>query len=68
MLASNLGGSPPAFWYVMAGLCFAVAPVSYVLWKRSLDGPTSARQQFRYRRAWQLLPLLGLVFLARVLL
>jgi hypothetical protein len=67
MLASNLAGSSATFWYVMAALCFAVAPVNYVLWKRSLDGPTSVRQQLRYRRAWQLLPLLGLVFLVRVL-
>jgi len=67
MLASNLGGSSSAFWYVMAALCFATAPVNYVLWRRSLEGSTSVRQQLRYRRAWQLLPLLGLVFLARVL-
>lgn len=66
MLASS-SGSSPVFWYVMAALCFVVAPVNYVLWKRSLAGGVSPRQQFRYRRASQLLPLLGLVFLARVL-
>jgi hypothetical protein len=52
---------------MMAALCFVAAPVNYVVWKRSLDGRTSAKQQMRYRRAWQLLPLLGVVFLARVL-
>ena len=56
----------PLFWYVMAGLSFAAAPINYVLWKRSLSNSTSLRQQGRFRRAWQLFPLLGLVFLARV--
>jgi hypothetical protein len=68
VLASNLGGSSATFWYVMAALCFVAAPVSYFLWKRSLGGRTSAKQQMRYRRAWQLLPLLGVLFLARVLI
>jgi len=68
LIASNLGGAPATFWYVMAALCFIACPLNYVLWRRSLLNGTSIRQQQRYRRAWQLLPLLGLVFLARVLI
>ena len=68
IVASNLGGSEPAFWYVMAALCFAGAPINYVLWKRSFGNGTSPRQRSRYQRAWQLMPLLGMVFLARVLI